>query len=634
MNQFKKYLKGIKNMSNSKRIQELENQIKHHNDLYWNQKELEISDIEYDKLVRELEELDPENDLIKSFGSKDVSSDEKLIKHSKPMLSLAKIYGKEELVKWVKKVSRTSKEQFLIQPKYDGMSGLLENGTLSSRGDGIYGQDYTEKLKLIEFDSVNPVDTKNDTLLGEIIIRNSDFKNIYSKIRSKAGIPFKNQRNGIAGILGTDDVDFYYNQGAKITFVDYNSRSWYVTCKDFDKEWDGIIKSIQECVDYPLDGIVIKLDDSAYAESLGYTTHHPRGQVAFKFTNQKAISKLIGIEWGMGKKQISAIGLIEPVEISGTTIKRVKLQLTKPKSTSVETCLIDGSLQIGDDIVVERAGDIIPHILSSTPGENRQLVKIDSCPFCGGKIKITDSSISCMNPDCIEQRIQELYCSIVTLGFKNVGEAYIRSIVNDPSLDVRHISDLFELTTNDLKLQEYGTRKKEIFFEEVAKAKAKATKEQFLASLNFDNVGSTVSKIIVENFKWNDIINNTIDYSKLANLEGIGPIIYKSIESNFKNYNSLMVKYNQSFNFQDEVENFKSENSNGETICFTGKMTYKRSEMEAIAKELGYVPMDHVDKKLSILVCADPNSGSSKLEKAKKNGTKIISEAEFLSLRK
>ena len=95
-----------------------------------------------------------------------------------------------------------------------------------------------------------------------------------------------------------------------------------------------------------------------------------------------------------------------------------------------------------------------------------------------------------------------------------------------------------------------------------------------------------------------------------------------------------MVKYNQSFNFQDEVENFKSENSNGETICFTGKMTYKRSEMEAIAKELGYVPMDHVDKNLSILVCADPNSGSSKLEKAKKNGTKIISEAEFLSLRK
>lgn len=621
-------------MSNSKRIQELENQIKHHNDLYWNQKELEISDIEYDKLVRELEELDPENDLIKSFGSKDVSSDEKLIKHSKPMLSLAKIYGKEELVKWVKKVSRTSKEQFLIQPKYDGMSGLLENGTLSSRGDGIYGQDYTEKLKLIEFDSVNPVDTKNDTLLGEIIIRNSDFKNIYSKIRSKAGIPFKNQRNGIAGILGTDDVDFYYNQGAKITFVDYNSRSWYVTCKDFDKEWDGIVKSIQEYVDYPLDGIVIKLDDSEYAESLGYTTHHPRGQVAFKFTNQKAISKLIGIEWGMGKKQISAIGLIEPVEISGTTIKRVKLQLTKPKSTSVETCLIDGSLQIGDDIVVERAGDIIPHILSSTPGENRQLVKIDSCPFCGGKIKITDSSISCMNPDCIEQRIQELYCSIVTLGFKNVGEAYIHSIVNDPSLDVRHISDLFELTPNDLKLQEYGTRKKEIFFEEVAKAKAKATKEQFLASLNFDNVGSTVSKIIVENFKWNDIINNTIDYSKLANLEGIGPIIYKSIESNFKKNNSLMVKYNQSFNFQDEVENFKSENSNGEIICFTGKMTYKRSEMEAIAKELGYVPMDHVDKKLSILVCADPNSGSSKLEKAKKNGTKIISEAEFLSLRK
>lgn len=611
-------------------IKNLEEQIKYHNDLYWNGKELEISDIEYDKLVEELRKLDPENELVLEFAKPNLSN-EKLIKHSKPMLSLAKIYGKEELVKWVRKVSRSPQEQFLIQPKYDGMSGLLENGTLSSRGDGIYGQDYTEKLKLIEFDSVNPVDIHNDTLLGEIIIRNSDFKNIYSNIRSKAGIPFKNQRNGIAGILGTDDVDFYASQGAKITFVDYNSNSWYVTCKDFDKEWDSIIKTIQEKIDYPLDGIVIKLDDSDYAESLGYTTHHPRGQVAFKFTNQKAQSKLIGVEWGMGKKQISAIGLIEPVEISGTTIKRVKLQLTKPRSTSVETCLIDGSLQIGDSIVVERAGDIIPHIISSTPGKKRERVEIITCPFCGGEIDILDSSIVCLNPNCVEQRIQEIYCSIVTLGFKNVGEAYIRSIVMDPSLNVRNISDLMKLKPEDLKLQEYGTRKKEIFFEEVEKAKKNATKVQFLASLNFDNIGTTVSKIIVENFDWNDIIENKIDYVKLSNLQGIGPTIFSSVKDNFKKYNSLLVEYNQIFNFQNEVENSKSKLKTGKTICFTGKMEHKRSEMEKLAESIGFIPIDKVDKTLNILVCADPNSGSSKLQKAAKYGTKIISEDEFMS---
>ena len=152
------------------------------------------------------------------------------------MLSLAKIYSKEDLVKWVRKVSRNSTEAFMVQPKYDGMSGLLENGTLSSRGDGIHGQDYTDKLKMIEFDSCEKIDPKTSSLLGEIIIRNSDFNRIYPSIRSKAGIPFKNQRNGIAGILGTDDVDFYYEQGAKITFVDYNKNSWFTTCKKFEND--------------------------------------------------------------------------------------------------------------------------------------------------------------------------------------------------------------------------------------------------------------------------------------------------------------------------------------------------------------------------------------------------------------
>ena len=611
-------------------IKNLEEQIKYHNDLYWNGKELEISDIEYDKLVEELRKLDPENELVTEFAKPNLTN-EKLIKHSKPMLSLAKIYGKEDLVKWVRKVSRNSTEAFMVQPKYDGMSGLLENGTLSSRGDGIHGQDYTDKLKMIEFDSCEKIDPKTSTLLGEIIIRNSDFNRIYPSIRSKAGIPFKNQRNGIAGILGTDDVDFYYEQGAKITFVDYNKNSWFTTCKKFENDWDSFVKDILENVDYPLDGIVVKLVDSDYAESLGYTAHHPRGQVAFKFTNQKAHSKLIGVEWGMGKKQISAIGLIEPVEISGTTIKRVKLQLTKPKSTSVETCLIDGSLQIGDNIVVERAGDIIPHIISSTPSEKRERVEITKCPFCGGEVEILDSSIACLNPDCVEQRIQEIYCSIVTLGFKNVGEAYIRSIVMDPSLNVRNISDLMKLKPEDLKLQEYGTRKKEIFFEEVEKAKKNATKVQFLASLNFDNIGTTVPKIIVEKFDWNDIIENKIDYAKLSNIQGIGPTIFNSVKNNFKKYNSLLVEYNRSFNFQNEVENSKSKLKSGKTICFTGKMEHKRSEMEKLAESIGFVPIDKVDKTLNILVCADPNSGSSKLQKAAKYGTKIISENEFMS---
>lgn len=625
------------------RIQELENQIRHHNDLYWNGKDLEISDIEYDNLVRELEALDPDNELLQEFGKKNLSGNEKLIKHSSKMLSLGKIYSKEDLLKWVKKVSRTNKEEFLIQPKYDGMSGLLENGNLSSRGDGEYGQDYTDKLKLIEFDTDKKIDPSHDSLLGEIIIRNSYFKSIFAEVKSKSGIPFKNQRNGIAGILGTDDVDFYYKQGAKITFVDYDKFSFETNCFCFAEAWDKIVESILKNIDYPLDGIVIKLKDKEYSESLGYTTHHPRGQVAFKFTNQKATSKLIDVEWGMGKQQISAIGIIEPVNISGITIKRVKLQLTKPKSSAVQTCLIDGSLQIGDTVVVERAGDIIPHIISSTPGVNRKRVYIDKCPFCGSDTFINETFVQCgaLNGRCIETEVQELYCSIVTLGFKNVGEAYIRTIANDPNLKVRYIADLFELKPEDLKLKEYGTRKKEIFFEEIEKAKNNATKDMVLASMNIPNVGKTVSKLLVENFNWNKLINGEYEEKDYLAIPGIGPEIADSIFTYLGRYTNNegwedivkvatdnLLRMTKMFKFEEKKS--KQKNSIGMTICFTGKMENKRSVMEQIAADRGFTPMDHVDKNLSILVCADPNSGSSKLQKAAKYGTKIISEKDFM----
>ena len=608
---------------------ELETLIKHHNDLYWNGKELEISDVEYDKLVEELKKIDPENELITSFGKENLDN-EKTIKHSKKMLSLNKIYSKDDLVAWVFKVSRNSNESFLIQPKYDGMSGLLENGTLSSRGNGEYGLDYTDKLKMISLDTDKSIDVKKDTLLGEIIISNSDFNTIYKNIKSKSGIPFKNQRNGIAGILGTDDANYYYNQGAKITFVDYDKNSWETTCEKFGNDWENIVENILNNINYPLDGIVIKLKDQVYSESLGCTSHHPKGAVAFKFTNQKANSKLIDVEWGMGKRNISAVGIIDPVEISGITIKRVKLQLTKPQNTSVETYVMDGSLQIGDNIVIERAGDIIPHIISSTPGENRKRVNLEKCPFCGGDLIVNETSVQCANENCTENRIQDVYSSVVTLGFKNVGEAYIRTIINDNSLNVKHIADLMELKPDDLKLKEYGTRKKEIFFEEMDKVKKNTTKELVFASLNLYNIGKTVSKLLVNNFDWNDLITGNITETQLLSINGIGATVVDTLTQYLGKDNWVtdnLKRLTSICEFKD-IQEIK----NGLTVCFTGKMEYPRSKMEQIASEKGFVPVDHVDKNLNILVTADPNSNSSKIQKAKKYGIKVISETDFINM--
>jgi DNA ligase (NAD+) len=308
----------------------------------------------------------------------------------------------------------------------------------------------------------------------------------------------------------------------------------------------------------------------------------------------------------------------------------VKLQLTKPVSSSVNSCLIDGSLQIGDTVIVERAGDIIPHIVKSIPGENRKKVEIDTCPFCGKKLVAYDTAVRCLNEECSEKIIQKLYFSLVTLGFKNVGEAYVRKLVS--ILNISRLSQIFQLKIADLEDTVFGDKIKSTFFSELEKAR-NASPEDFLVALNIDSLGKNVAKLLLQNFDFEDIVTGKFDHSKLESIHGIGKITARDIRRQFNNSEILeeietLVKL---FNVKAK-KNEENSNILG-TICFTGKMTYKRSEMEAIAKELGFEPVDAVGKDLTVLVCADPNSGSSKLKKAEKNGTKIISEDEFFAMR-
>lgn len=611
------------------RIKELEDQIKKHNDLYWIKNSPEISDIEFDNLVRELEELDPDNQLLSQIGSPEIQNSEKKIVHKHQMLSLGKIYSKEELIKWMTKVARNSNEKFLVQPKYDGISGKIENGILSSRGDGKIGIDYSDKLPLISIiskDLRNISPNKIEFLLGEIVITDEDFKTQFKNVQTKAGTPFKNQRNAVAGIMGTDDTEFYLKQNAKLTFIDYNENSFTCKIHDIETRWEEFVNLILG-LGYPLDGIVIKLADKEYSESLGNTTHHPRGQIAFKFTNNFATSKLLDVEFSMGKEQFAAVGIIEPIEMNGVTIKRVKLQLTEPVNSEVNSYILDGSLQIGDEVVVERAGDIIPHVVSSKPGKHRRKIYLNSCPFCGGLLKISKTSVQCMNNNCKEKIIQRLYYSIVTLGFKGVGEAYIRCLVSE--LNISKLSQIFQLHLEDLKSKCFGTKMKELFISERDKS-TNSKFEVFLSALNIPSLGKNVSKLLVKNFSIDNILNLNFTYNDLIKIKGIGEISAKEVLEGMKENLDEIQLLSTYFNFEKEGSN--SKNENGQTICFTGKMEHKRSEMEKFAESIGFIPLDHVDKNLSILVCADPNGNSSKLTKARKNGTKIISEQEFMSM--
>ena len=603
------------------RKEELEKLIRRYDEQYWNGGGSDISDVEYDKLTRELASVDPDNELLTRIPP---TSGAKKVVHEKPMLSLAKAYSLEEVMKWCKKVARSSEELFYIQPKYDGLAGKLENGVLSSRGDGKVGEDYSDKLPLIDKEG----DFTEEDNLGEILIRDEDFKWMQAHaVAGKSGGVFKNQRNAISGIIGADDVGFYKKIHKQmkadgknlITFVNYKLHTYSVKLSEISSKWDSIAASIKTA-GYPIDGIVVKLADKQYAESLGATDHHPRSAIAFKFTNQSAWTVLRKIEWSIGKDQISAVGEVDPVDISGTTIKHVKLQLTKPVASAVSTYLLDQSLQLNDDVLVERAGDIIPHVVESKPGKGRQPVFLKVCPACGWPIEVRDTSVVCTNPDCNGKAHRKLLYGMSLLGFKGVGPAYAESLLSILGVDT--IYKLMTVEEADLRAhKEFGDKLIEIFMTERDKAK-KATLATVLAAM--DICGAATAKLLSNSLPLDKLLAATEE--DLKSIRGVGPISAKEIAHELSSRHDEIVKTLPLFSLESEAT------PSGKKVCFTGKMEMTRSVMEALAKEKGLQPVDHVDKDTT-LVCADPSSTSSKAKKARQLGCKIMSVEEFMNMK-
>lgn len=599
--------------------EELIEKIKKYNNQYWNEGISDISDVEYDKLIEELRAIDPENDLIVKIASVSIT---KKVKHSKRMLSLAKAYSFEEVLKWCKKIARSEHELFLVQPKYDGLSGLLEeNGVLSSRGDGEYGEDYTDRLPIIKF--VNA--TKNKRKLGEILVTNADWDLMQEKkVIGKSGSIFKNQRNAVAGIIGTDDAAKFYSD-KWLTFIEYGAHSAELELKTLEKVWDKLVEKIRS-LPFPLDGIVIKLKDEEYSEQLGATDHHPRGAIAFKFTNQSKWTKLIGYTWTMGKDQLAMIGNVEPIDLTGTTVRHVKLQLTKPMSSQVNSYVLDGSLQIGDEVLVERAGDIVPHIVKSNPGKDRKRIPVDVCPFCGSKLIINESTICCSNDNCERKITERVLFAMRVLGFKQIGDYYAKALCS--LLNVKNVYDLMTVTEKQLRsFKEFGDKNVDIFLGEQKKALENSTLEQVIVAMNIPSCGNSVMKKLIEEFGPEKTISGELAESDMLNVKGIGKVAAAEASLGLKNQTSKIKRTVDLFKLKKST----SSQSSSEKICFTGKMEHKRSELESLAEKSGFQPVDGISVG-TILVCADPNSNSSKMKNAKKLGCKIISEQEFFKL--
>ena len=587
--------------------------ISYHNKLYWEKGTPEIADADYDKLLEELRRRDPLHSLVNAIHTPAVVSAGK-VRHKTPMLSLDKAYSLEALLEWGGKFARTPDERILVQPKYDGISASFDGVVLATRGDGETGEDVTDKLPLIELEAPNYTGKLDRPARGEIIIRSDDFVGLYSHIRRKDGGFYKNPRNAVAGIMGLKEIDGMIAQGAKLTLVDYSLVSFELGLNELAQKWDSFLNTLAQ-LPYPMDGVVLKFADREFRESLGNTAHHPRGEIAYKYSNVKRESRLTDVEWSFGKNNLTPVAIMEPVEFSGVTVKRATLH-------NVQN-IIDMDLHIGDTVTVERAGDVIPYISASVPGENRRSPLIDRCPACGTFLERRGPELVCPNPDCAGTRLQRLTAAVKALDVENLGESTLKKLIS--VCHVNSLSDLFRLTAPDLlKVEGFAEKSVSNLLKELQRVK-RMPEYQFLASLNIPNVGPNIAKMILQVMDFHAL--RLASEESLSAISGIGPERAKAITAAFAERKDEIDELLTAVTPVRETAPLQGM----PTVCFTGKMPEKRSYYVELAAAKGYAAADSVTKELTLLVAADVNDNSSKLVKARKLGVKIVSLEDFLA---
>ena len=267
------------------------------------------------------------------------------------------------------------------------------------------------------------------------MIRDDDFSTIYRTIVKRGGGAYKNSRNAVAGIMGLKDISDMVRQHAKITLADYGLKSHKIRMEELTGRFADLVAEV-EALPYPTDGVVFKLADAVYSDSLGATSHHPRGQIAFKFSGIRRETELVGVEWSFGKSALTPVAELSPVEIGGVTIRRATLHNAQN--------IIDMDLQLHDIVTVERAGDVIPYIVSREAGSNRRNIMIDRCPGCGSPLVRKGPELCCVNPECFETNLQKLADAVKNFGIERLGEPTLRKMMT--ALRVRTLADIFRLT--------------------------------------------------------------------------------------------------------------------------------------------------------------------------------------------
>lgn len=660
---------------NVKRASWLCEEIEKHNRLYYQEAKPEISDKEYDKLLKELVDLEkkhPElanaNSPTQRVGGSPIDGFV-TVKHRLPMLSIDNTYSPSELKEFDKRVCKglgKEKPSYMVELKIDGVaiSLVYENGLLTTgvtRGDGEKGDDVTQNLKTVGGVPLKLNTKKPPALLevrGEVYMARASFARLNEQ-RVKDGLEkFANPRNSTAGSLKLLDPKlcaarklslFAYAIGAMEGIEVKSQTETLKLLHDFGfpvnphaTKFDSIEEVIAYCeswndkrhdLPYDTDGMVIKVNDLAQREKLGITTKSPRWVVAYKFAAEQALTRLLNITLQVGRQgTLTPVAHLDPVQLAGTTVARASLHNDDYLKTK--------DIRVGDMVVVEKAGEIIPYIVRSEPslrtGKEKPFVFPKVCPVCGADVvKDTKGAFyRCTGTDCVAQLKRRIrsYAARNAMDIENLGEEIVEQLV-DTGL-VKSIPDVYKLGLNQLaNLERMGEQSSRNLLDGIAASKSRGL-ARLLTGLGLRHVGENVADVLARKFGSMDAFAKATE-DELAAIEGIGPERASSIRSWFANkINQELIESLKKAGIQmDESTPTVSPSSAlaGKSIVVTGTLVkYGREEIERRLRDLGAKASGSVSKKTDYLLAGD--KAGSKLEKARELGVRIITEEEFEKL--
>jgi len=653
------------------RVNELHDLLNQYSYEYYVKDNPSVPDSEYDKLLRELIDIENAHPELKTDDSPTVrvggeaqSSFEK-VNHETPMLSLGNAFNEEELRRFDERIrEHIGNVEYMCELKIDGLAVSLkyEDGRFVqglTRGDGTTGEDITENLRTIHAIPLKIKEPLNVEVRGEAYMPRRSFMRLNDEREKNEEQPFANPRNAAAGSLRQLDPKLAAKRKLSVflysvnDFTDFSATTQSDALDELDRlgfktnherarveDIEGVLEYIKkwtkqrEQLSYDIDGIVIKVNDLDQQDEMGFTQKSPRWAIAYKFPAEEVVTELKDIELSIGRTGVvTPTAILEPIRVAGTTVSRASLHN--------EDLIKERDIIIGDSVIVKKAGDIIPEVVRSIidrrPNDAKPYHMPTHCPSCGHELVRIEGEVAlrCINPKCQAQLVEGLIhfvsrqaMNIDGLGNKIIQQLYHHQLIKD-------VSDIFYLTKEDLlPLERMGTKKVENLLSAIEHAKQNSL-EHLLFGLGIRHLGAKASQILAEKFETMDRLLKVTE-EELVAIHDIGDKLAQSVVTYLDNEDiKALIEKLKDKNVNMTYKGVKSSEIEGhpefqnKTIVLTGKLQQMTRKEATTWLEMQGAKVTSSVTKSTDLVIAGEDAGS-KLSKAEQFGTEIWSESQFI----